>query len=151
MVAAGLLALAGGSVIFRIYPEKNRPENNISDFGNPVAEMRLAGRDFSVEMASSEEKRRMGLSGRENMCRDCAMLFIFPEPSRPSFWMKDMRFDLDVVWISGTSVKAIEKNVPFARGEREVIKPDVPIDKVLELNAGVCDEIGLKIGDETGF
>lgn len=151
MIAAGLLALAGGSSILRMHPEENRPKKNISAFGNPVAEIRLAGRDFSAETVSSEEKRKIGLSGRKEMCRDCAMLFVFPEPVRPAFWMKDMRFDLDVVWISGTSVKAIEKNVPFARGEREVIKSNIPIDKVLELNAGTSDEIGLKVGDEIGF
>ncbi|MDZ4385158.1 MAG: DUF192 domain-containing protein [Candidatus Moranbacteria bacterium] len=151
MIPTSVLILAAGSAIFWMYPGKNRPEYAVSAFGNPVMEIRIADDVFMAEAVSSAEKRMLGLSGREEMCHSCAMLFIFPEPARYSFWMKDMKFNLDIVWISGASVKSIEKNVPFAEGEREVVRPDAPIDKVLEFNAGVSDEIGLKIGDEIHF
>ncbi|MFA7209425.1 MAG: DUF192 domain-containing protein [Parcubacteria group bacterium] len=150
-ISSGILILAAVLAIFWMHPGKNKPEYPASAFGNPVVEMRIADNDFRAEVVSDEEKRELGLSGREEMCRSCAMLFVFPKPARYSFWMKGMRFDLDIVWISGASVAAIEKNVPFAEGERKTISPDVPIDKVLEVNAGVSDEIGLKIGDEIHF
>lgn len=100
---------------------------------------------FSVEIADTAEKRSRGLGGRENLCSDCGMLFVFPEAGDYSFWMKDMKFPLDIIWIDGNQVVYITKNItPDYIG---TISPGAPADKVLEINAGLSDKYRIQEGD----
>jgi len=75
------------------------------------------------------------------------MLFIFPKPGRPNFWMKDMNFPLDFIWISGGQVVQLSTNIP-ATQPPVTLTPDQPIDQVLEVNAGFIDKYGIKVGNE---
>jgi len=60
-----------------------------------------------------------------------------------------MRFPLDIVWIDNDTIVHIEKNVqPDFAG---IITPSENADTVLEINAGVADKTGLKVGDKAGF
>ena len=111
------------------------------------SEMYINGKRIEIELAQTEELRTQGLSGREGLCSDCGMLFIFDQAGFHSFWMKDMRFDLDIIWLAGNKIVKITKNVPYIRGSRESIHPEMPIDKVLEINAGKSEELGLQVGE----
>jgi len=123
----------------------------LSQFGNTEKEIRLNGNNFLAEVVDTPEKRALGLSGRPELCLECAMLFIFEKPNEVSFWMKDMRFDLDIAWISGDEVIGIAKNISHARGSVEVVRAPGFVDKVLEINAGVSDRLNLKAGDKVNF
>ncbi len=116
--------------------------------GNTVKEIQINGKNFSAEIAATPEKRALGLSGRRELCQDCAMLFIFEKSGNFSFWMKDMLFDLDIIWIAGDEIASINKNVFHERGSAEVVHPRIPVDKVLEINAGISDQLNLKVGDK---
>lgn len=109
--------------------------------------LEINGNVFKAEIASTARERSRGLSGRSSLCRECGMLFIFQEKGNYHFWMKDMQFDLDIVWIADSRIVGIEKNVSHARGRLRVARPVVKVDKVLELNAGVVDARGIKVGD----
>lgn len=122
-----------------------------SKFGNAISEIKINGEKFSTEIVSTSEKMALGLSGRESLCQNCAMLFIFKKAGEHSFWMKDMQFDLDIIWISGDEIANISKNVSHMRGSVEIVRSDVPIDKVLEVNAGMSDRLNLKMGDKMEF
>lgn len=122
-----------------------------SSAGNEIKEISLGGRKIKVEIVTTPEKQALGLSGRENLCADCGMLFVFKQPGNYAFWMKDMRFNLDIVWISDGEVTSISKNIPFAPGATETVHPSTPVDEVLEVNAGESDRLGLKIGDKSGL
>jgi hypothetical protein len=90
-----------------------------------------------------------GLSRRDSLEEDQGMLFVFPSSGRPVFWMKDMKFPLDVLWIKGETIVEISENVPlFTQGEVTVIKPEQEIDKVMEIKAGVASKYGIKTGDK---
>ncbi len=90
-----------------------------------------------------------GLGNREYLCRDCGMLFDFETRGQRLFWMKNMRFPLDILWIDGNQVVSISKNV--APDYPGVFNPPVLADKVLEINGGLSDEYGIKIGSKAVF
>jgi len=118
---------------------------------NQENEIQINGQKILVEVSQTPNARQKGLSGRENICENCGMLFIFETPQKYTFWMKEMRFNLDMIWIYDNQVLKIVKNIPFAKGVGEVIDPQIVVDKVLEINAGKSDEWGIKEGDEVIF
>lgn len=82
------------------------------------------------------------------MSDDRGMLFPYRERNHYSFWMKDMQFPLDIVWIDDKTIIEIHKNVPIPVGESlPFYRPQEPVDKVLELNAGTTDKYGIQVGD----
>lgn len=107
---------------------------------------------LSVCMADTAEKQKNGLSGYKKMNDNEGMLFIFDGFQNYSFWMKDMNFPLDLIWISQNHVVEISKNVPVQKGFEDKdlasYQPSVPVDKVLEVNAGWSDRMMVNIGDK---
>lgn len=107
-----------------------------------------------VELADTPQKRERGLSGRNSLAPNTGMLFTFPKAEKQTFWMKDMRFALDFIWIHDHQVVGINENVlpPSQTNSRPVIVPsNVPIDMVLEVPAGFVGEHGIKNGDRVEF
>lgn len=100
---------------------------------------------FFVELAKTPEKQRQGLGGRVKIKEKEGMLFDFGKYSEYSFWMKDMKFDLDIFWINEGKIVYIAKNV--SHESLETINPQIMADKVLEINSGLTDKYNLKIGD----
>lgn len=109
----------------------------------------INGKKINAEVVSGEDERARGLSGREELCPACGMLFLFEEAGKHPFWMKGMKFDIDIIWISGNRIVDIKKNV--SREKEEVIVPIFPADKVLEISAGQSEEFNIKAGDEVDF
>lgn len=105
----------------------------------------LGSHEFKVKLANTSKERAKGLGNKNNICYDCGMLFEFPEPGKYSFWMKDMRFPLDILWISGSRVVKLEKNI--ASDYKGILMSEVEADMVLEINAGKSDEFNIKVGD----
>lgn len=106
----------------------------------------IRGHVFNIEVAATKSEKEKGLGERELICTDCGMLFVFDETGNYSFWMKDMRFALDILWIRNGRVVFIKKNVsPVFSG---TLNPMGDADRVLELNAGKVDEFGIAVGDE---
>lgn len=105
---------------------------------------------LQVEIADTEAKRSQGLSGRLSMDQDLGMLFKFDQPGMYRFWMKDMNFGLDFIWIRGGKVVEISKNIspPLKTyGIPAIITPKEKIDQVIEVNAGWADKYDIKEGD----
>lgn len=110
----------------------------------------VEGNKIFIEVADSPEEITQGLSGRESLAKDRGMLFLFPQSGNYPFWMKEMKFNLDFVFIKGQTVVDLVENVPFPKeGEPiEVVNTKVEFDKVLELNQGRVKEIGIKVGSQ---
>jgi len=106
-----------------------------------------------VEIKDTEEERRQGLSNRENLDKDTGVLFIFEELGKYDFWMKEMKFDLDFVWIKGEEVVEITEGVKAPKeGEKPVrLRPKVLVDRVLEVNSGWVKDNEIKVGDGVRF
>ena len=108
---------------------------------------------FSVELALTPEERAYGLMFREHLNKDEGMLFVYEEERKYSFWMKNTVIPLDMIWINNDKeVVFIAKNVqPCRQDSCPVIYPDRKALYVLELNAGLSDDINLKVGDKMHF
>lgn len=109
---------------------------------------------FHVEVARTEAEKERGLMYRTSMPRDYGMLFVFASDALRTFWMKDTLIPLDMIFIdSEKKVIKIWKNVPpcVLKGrdaERcSIYDSGSPVRYVLELNAGLSEKIGLKVGD----
>ena len=78
------------------------------------------------------------------------MIFVFIKNSKPTFWMKDTKIPLDIIWINDNKIVGIEKNVQpeVDRKDSELTKYPAPsaIDYVLEVNGGLSDENNIKVG-----
>ena len=114
-------------------------------------EISLNGTIFESETALSPWAQAKGLSGRDSLCSQCAMLFVFKDSAVRNFWMKDMQFDLDMIWISGSKIVKIDKNISHEGGSSTVVNSESRVDKVIELNAGTSDRLQLKDGDQIFF
>jgi uncharacterized membrane protein (UPF0127 family) len=76
------------------------------------------------------------------------MFFSYAKPAFYAFWMKDMRFSIDIVWILEGRIIAIDESVPFEPGGTgPTLRPDSLVDAVLEVPAGNATARGWRIGD----
>jgi uncharacterized membrane protein (UPF0127 family) len=101
---------------------------------------------FLAKRAVSQAELEKGLGNRKSLCQKCAMIFEFKKTGQYQFWMKDMRFDLDIIWINDGKIAYITKNVSFK--SLSIINPQVNSQNVLEINAGLSDKYNFKIGDQ---
>ena len=102
-----------------------------------------------ADLADDPASRQRGLSGRENLGEGNGMLFLLPDDS-PSFWMKDMRFPIDILWIRDGRVVDVSADVPPPRSPNSPLptySPDRPADRALEVNAGWAADHGIRRGD----
>ena len=110
-----------------------------------------SGAEFSLEIAESDAERARGYMFREKVGPTEGMLFLFESPGRHSFWMKNCRVDLDLIWLDAAfRVVHIERDVPPcpAEGECPSIVPFQRGSYVLEVAGGVSAKHELKVGDE---
>lgn len=110
----------------------------------------IRGATVHAEVARTVDERAQGLSGREGLAPDEAMLFVFAEPGLPGFWMPDMHFDLDLVWIRAGRIVDLTPFVSRREPER-VYRPREPADVVLEVRAGTAMLHGWRRGDRVHF
>lgn len=114
-----------------------------------LAEIELRGKTFTVEVADTEAKKERGLGKRDALDPEHGMYFPFASASHWVFWMKDMRFPIDIVWLRDGKIVDIDASVPVSKSENlETYSPVEPADAVLELNAGTAQAIGANTGDE---
>jgi len=110
----------------------------------------LKGQRFTVELAETREEQNLGLMFRESLADEHGMLFLFPTESRRSFWMKNTRIPLDILYFDAElKLVSVAANARPCRTQRCPTYPsDGPAQYVLELNAGKASELGVRPGDE---
>lgn len=118
---------------------------------NGPAEAEISGSVFSVEVVDSGKERARGLSGRESLSEGSGMLFIFEDSAIHGFWMKGMKFPIDIIWISDGKVVGWAENANPEPGvsDFDLIRyvPPRAIDMVLEVPAGTVAAKKIRIGD----
>ena len=109
--------------------------------------------EIPVEVVRTDEAIRKGLSGRSYLPANMGMLFVFNEPDIYHFWMPDMHFSIDIIWIENDKIVAIHKDVSpqFDPKNPRFYSPPKPVSYVLELNAGFTENNSLSVGDTVIF
>jgi len=116
-----------------------------------IKEVYLAGQSIKVDLALTPEEQAQGLSGRSELKENEGMLFVFEKPGIYPFWMKNMNFAIDMIWISETrEIVYIKKD---ARPENflETFGPEENAKYVLEVVSGFSEKNNLKEGDKVLF
>ena len=114
----------------------------------------FGGAAFEVEIAVTLEQRLRGLMGREHLGDREGMLFVHNVERVARFWMKGMLIPLDMVWIDADGVVAgVTSNIPPApEGTNpEIYSSPRPVLYVLEINAGVAETVGIRVGSQATF
>lgn len=101
---------------------------------------------FTVEVAVTPDQRAHGLMFRKTMGDDAGMIFDFGEPRRVAMWMENTFLPLDMLFADDTgTIRHIKENAtPYSR---DIIDSMSPVKYVVELNAGIVDKLGIKVGD----
>lgn len=106
----------------------------------------FGGVSLNIELALTDEKRTLGLGGRESLSADYGMLFVFPSSQYYGFWMKDTLVPLDIFWLNDKGqVVSIAKSVATSTYPN-VFKPSAPALYVLETTAGFAELYSIATG-----
>jgi uncharacterized membrane protein (UPF0127 family) len=112
----------------------------------PTAE--INGHVFSLYLAKTSQEQEVGLSKFTRINNNQGMLFIFQRKDYFSFWMKGMKFPIDIIFINGCKIVDIFQNVPVPTSNTfSTYTTRQKADKVIEINAGLTKEYGIKAGD----
>ncbi len=107
----------------------------------------LPSQCISLEHVDTPADRELGLSGRVDMPEGKGMLFVFDQPTKACMWMKDMQFPLDMVWLNQD-----EKIIKIQRAITPETYPESFCANnslyVIELNSGIADKAGLRVGQQ---
>ncbi|MHA7839160.1 MAG: DUF192 domain-containing protein [bacterium] len=118
----------------------------------PEAWVEIRGQRIGVEVADEPAEQAKGLGGRDSLDWDRGMIFLYDRPGFYGFWMKGMRFPIDIVWIHEGRIVDLDANVPFEPGGNgPTLRPSSLVDAVLEVRAGVALARGWRIGDRVAF
>jgi len=118
-----------------------------------VPKVCMENKCFDVEIAKTGEERRIGLMNRKHLDLDRGMLFLFENEGVYGFWMKNTLIPLDIIWIGeNKEVVFIKENaMPCNLENCETFYPAQKASYVLEINGGLAEKYGIKIGDKVDF
>ncbi|MEW6778056.1 MAG: DUF192 domain-containing protein, partial [Bdellovibrionota bacterium] len=109
------------------------------------------GPEIQIEIATAPEELRIGLSYREKLCGLCGLYFVFPEEQTQTFWMRRMRFPIDILWLRAGKVAGTSENLPPPKDPNAPewslprYESPVPVRHVLEVPAGFVQKHGLRV------
>ncbi len=149
-----ILVIFAGVVFFQFSSKttKKTPAKHVTTSTtttNAANTVTINNHTFKIETAKSSKEQQAGLSGRNSLPADHGMLFVFDKTDYYNFWMKNMKFPLDIIFIKDDKIISIEKNATPPSGESNppIIKSGGDVNKVLEINAGLSDKYNIKKGD----
>ena len=108
------------------------------------------GRRYSLDVAHTSAQQQKGLGGRASMAVDRGMLFPYSQPGSRCFWMKDMHFSLDIIWLdSQKKIVRFEQNLSPQTYPQDYCADNTQY--VIELNAGQAAATHLRVGQKLDF
>lgn len=111
--------------------------------------IKVNSNNLNVKVVTSPEDRSEGMMFKTFNGFD-GMLFIMDKNENQSFWMKNCKIPLDIIFISTNTITEIHKNCqPCNGGDCPTYEGRGNI--VLELPGGACDEYDIKVGDEINY
>jgi len=128
----------------------NKPK--VSDEGLPVGRVLLGSEEeevfVDVEIAETDEQRQEGLMHRETLAEDAGMMFVYFQPTRSGFWMKNVPIPLSVAFIGeDQTILQIIDMEPCPKEPCRTYTPDHDYTAALEVNQGAFERWGVEEGD----
>lgn len=136
-----------GFLIFSFVTTGQEPRYKDED----IKRIKIAGEKLNVELALTPIAQAQGLSYRDTLSEKDGMLFVFEEPGNYPFWMKDMHFPIDIIWIGEDMRVLFIKEKADPDSYPESFYPNQKTKYVLETVAGFSKENKLEVGDRVEF
>ncbi|NCB20329.1 MAG: DUF192 domain-containing protein [Clostridia bacterium] len=115
-------------------------------------EVEIANCKFKTELAKTAQAHYQGLSNRESMKKNEAMLFLFKNKKVRNFVMRDMYFPLDIIYIRDNQVVNLYQNlIPEGSEPKNMYESSTEVDAVLEINAGLSEYCSIKPGSKVSW
>ena len=143
-ILGGILVIALLSWFF--FNRNSSPKDQPNQTTNPVY-LEIGNTRVNVEIANTVALRSQGLGGRDELAAGWGMLFVFEKADRYPFWMKDVAFPLDIIWIAedwrilGFEERVLPSSYPTT------FRPSRPVLYVLEVNSGFVAESQVTVGE----
>jgi uncharacterized protein len=116
---------------------------------NPQKKVIINNKIFTVETVTAEKDKEIGLTKYDSLKEGNGMLFLFDTPNIYTFWMRNMKFPIDIIFIHKDTVVSFAENAKPTKGENvPLYKPESLVDTVLEVNAGIVKRDNIKKGDK---
>ncbi|MBI2268432.1 MAG: DUF192 domain-containing protein [Candidatus Blackburnbacteria bacterium] len=154
-----LFAILIGMMLFVYWSSKpgnlenlvSRTTTSIQTTQGQEKTVKIGDNKIVVSVAKTDEERRVGLSGRDSLIEGSGMLFVLEPNIKPSFWMKGVKFPLDIIWIDDGKVVEVTPDIQPVDASTMAIPtyaPTKPADYALEIPAGEAKEKNIKAGDK---
>ena len=121
-------------------------------------EVKIADNIVYAQVADTENERSLGLSFTKKLDENAGMLFIFPTISQKNFWMRDMNYNIDIIWIDENKtvtgfVENADKNsyYPKRPNDSRIYRSPDNTKYVLETATGTISKFKIKAGDVLDF
>ena len=142
---------AGADAATKPEPNPYQPAERSTEGKLPTGWLEFEdGTKITIELAANTEDIRLGLSYRESLCETCGLYFVFPGEDYRDFWMRQMHFPIDIIWINRGKVVGVVHDAPPQPGatesELQVWTSPEPVRNVLEVPAGFARAHGIGAG-----
>lgn len=110
----------------------------------------IKNQTFSIDVAKTAKEKQTGLSGKTSIPTNYGMYFPFDKSDYYAFWMKQMKFPIDIIFIRDGKIVTIFQNVAVPTTNSDnlpLYQPDEPANAVLEVSAGLSQKYGFTKGD----
>ena len=119
---------------------------------SPAKRVCIRGTCIRAEVAATQDARTRGLMFRKGMAEDKGMLFVFDTEAPYAFWMKNMHFPLDILWIDhNKKIVHVYQNALPCKDVCKNLAPPQPAQFVLEVPAGFVAKHGVATGERVDF
>jgi uncharacterized membrane protein (UPF0127 family) len=145
-LAAGLFGVKGCERKPAAQPAQPQPQAQAQHVPNlPTVTMQVGNRQYTLEIAADDDTRARGLMYRDSMPADRGMIFSFPDEEPRSFWMRNTRIPLDIIYLDRNGkIVSIKPMKPF---DLTGVESNRPAKYAIELNHGHAAAAGLREGD----
>lgn len=146
-----LLLIVAGAMLFT---QKYLKEGGKLSFAKKTSTITIGDHSFKVTTATSQQEREIGLSKTKSLSQDQGMIFLFEKPDYYSFWMKNMKFPVDIIYINKDAIVTIKNNAQPPKDNKEspiIYTPTAPADRILEIQAGLSEKYNFKNGDRIKY
>lgn len=132
-----LIGILSALILLRVFPDNK-------------TYVEIDNKKFYVDVAKTNDQKEKGLSIYNELSSNKGMLFPFNDYGSHPFWMKGMKFSIDIIYIQNNKIVNIFENLPFPKNENEtpiIVKSSINSNYVLEINAGLSKKYNFKKGD----
>jgi uncharacterized protein len=147
---AFLLVVVGAFYLTSSYLKDGKPLSLFKK--TPI--VTIGNHSFKVVAVSTQKEQEIGLSKTKSLSPDRGMIFLFKKLDYYLFWMKNMKFPIDIIYINNDKIVTIKNNVQIPKNNTDnlpIYSSTEPADKVLEIQAGLSQKYNFKNGDKLKY